>query len=117
MVALENLVDFIALCVEHPLAANELFLISDGVDVSTPKIVSNLAHGIGCEVHLLPVQDLFMRWGASLLGKQAMYTQLCGSLVIDSCKARNLLGWKPVISPAEALQRAGQDYMVSHVGS
>jgi len=110
MVALENLVDFIALCIEHPAAANELFLISDGVDVSTPEIIRYLSEGMGQKTCLLPVPNILMRLGASLIGKQVMYTQLCGSLVVDCSKARNLLGWKPRISPAESLIKAGRDF-------
>ncbi|MCO4822895.1 MAG: NAD-dependent epimerase/dehydratase family protein, partial [Flavobacteriaceae bacterium] len=35
LIALDNLVSFITHCISHPKAANEIFLISDGVDVST----------------------------------------------------------------------------------
>ena len=111
MIALENLVSFIGLCVEHPAAANELFLISDGTDVSTPEIIYNLAKGMERNAYLWPLPDGLMRWGASLLGKQAMYSQLCGSLAIDSRKAQDLLGWRPVVSPADALQHAGREYV------
>lgn len=115
MVALENLVSFICLCIEHPAAANELFLISDGVDVSTPEIISNLAKGMGRRAYLWPLPDSVMCMGASLLGRQALYSQLCGSLTIDSSKARNLLGWLPPSSPADALQKAGCDYIASNI--
>lgn len=108
MIALENLVDFIVLCVEHPKAANELFLISDGVDVSTPEIVRSLALGMGKRARLLPMSDALMRWGARAIGKHALYSQLCGSLVVDSSKARNFLGWVPALKPHDALQRAGE---------
>lgn len=111
MIALENLVSFIGLCVEHPAAGNELFLISDGADVSTPEIIGNLAKGMGRNTCLWPLPDSLMRWGASLLGKHAMYSQLCGSLTIESRKAQDLLGWRPVVSPADALQQAGREYV------
>jgi len=110
MIALENLVEFITLCIEHPAAANELFLVSDGVDVSTTDIICYLAAGMSLKAHLLPVPNFLIRYGASLLGKQAVYTQLCGSLAIDSSKARDLLGWSPQVTPEQALFKAGQDY-------
>jgi len=110
MVALDNLVDFIALCVKHPAAANELFLVSDGTDVSTADIVRHLGEGMGRKVRLLPVPPSLMRIGAALLGRQAMYTQLCGSLAIDSRKARELLGWRPGLTAEAALVRSGQEF-------
>lgn len=110
MIALESLVDFITRCIDHPAAANELFLISDGIDFSTAEIVRYLAAGMGRKACLLPMSDGLMRWGSRLLGKEGMYAQLCGSLVIDSSKARNLLGWTPPVTPEKALFKAGQDY-------
>lgn len=110
MIALENLVDFLKLSVDHPAAANELFLVSDGEEVSTAEIIRYLAQGMGRTALLFPVPSVLMRGAASMAGKQAMYTQLCDSLVIDSSKARALLGWMPTFSPAEALIKAGRDY-------
>lgn len=115
MVALENLVNFISLCIEHPAAADQLFLVSDGVDFSTPEIIRCLAAGMGKEAWLYPLPDALMYWGASLTGKQALYTQLCGSLTIDSTKACNALGWKPHVAPAEAMFKAGRDFKLAQL--
>ncbi|OEC35428.1 hypothetical protein A7D25_09340 [Pseudomonas sp. 21C1] len=113
MVALENLVDFISLCIDHPAAADELFLISDGADVSTADIIRHLRAGMNLKNYLFPFPELLMRYGASVFGKQTAYMQLCGSLCIDSSKARNLLGWFPKLTPEEALRKAGQNYQKS----
>lgn len=110
MVALENLSDFIVHCIDQTAAANELFLISDGIDISTPDIIRHLAAGMGYESYLLPMPLTLMRYGARLLGKEPIYTQLCCSLSIDSSKARDLLGWSPQVTPEQALFKAGQDY-------
>lgn len=110
LIALDNLIDFIALCIDHPAAANELFLISDGVDISTPEMIRYMASGMGKKANLLSVSESLMRYSAKLLGKENIYTQLCGSLVIDSSKAKNLLGWKPMLSPEQGLDKAGEDY-------
>lgn len=113
LVALDNLVDFIACCVEHPAAANELFLISDGIDVSTPEMLGYLSEGMGQKPRALSLPNGLMRWGATLLGKKTLYTQLCGSLVVDSSKARELLGWQPPVTPREALIKAGHEFKAS----
>lgn len=110
MVSLENLVDFITVCIDHPAAANEVFLISDGVDFSTPKIAMRLAEGMGKRVLLLPIPLRLMSWAARVAGREGMFDQLCGSLVIDSSKARSLLGWRAPMGGDEALVVAGRDF-------
>ncbi|WP_349971430.1 NAD-dependent epimerase/dehydratase family protein [Pseudomonas caspiana] len=110
MIALENLVDFIALCIEHPAAANELFLVSDGADMSTAQMVTHLANGMGSTARLVPVPESLLRHGARLLGKGPMYSTLCASLVVDSDKARRLLGWTPPVTSIDALIKSGRDY-------
>ncbi|MET3454067.1 MULTISPECIES: NAD-dependent epimerase/dehydratase family protein [Pseudomonas] len=111
MIALDNLVDLIALCIEHPAAANQSFLVSDGIDVSTPQIIRCLSKGMGREARLFSIPDSLIYRGAELLGRKTTYDQLYGSLAIDSSKARDLLAWTAPITPDEALFRAGKDYI------
>jgi nucleoside-diphosphate-sugar epimerase len=108
LVALDNLVDFIALCADpdrSPNAANEVFLISDGVDVSTSDLLLKVAKACGVKSRLLPVPVGLMRFAAKVLGKGAVADRLFGNLQVDSSKARDLLGWKPVVTMDEALER------------
>jgi nucleoside-diphosphate-sugar epimerase len=112
MISLDNLVDFIALCIEHPAAANETFLVSDGMDFSTAQIILHLADGQGKKVTLLPIPAGLMHWGAKLIGRENTFEQLCHSLVVDSSKARNLLQWMPKQRADEALIQAGRDFKV-----
>ena len=112
MVALDNLVDFIALCADRdrsPKAANEVFLISDGVDVSTTELLRKVAKACGVKSRLLPVPVGLMRFAAKALGKGAVADRLFGSLQVDSSKARDLLGWQPVVTMDEALERMQLD--------
>ena len=107
LVALENLVNFIALCSNperSPLAANEVFLISDSEDVSTTELLCKVANAYNVGPRLLPIPAILIRTAIRLLGKPAMADRLLGSLVIDSSKARDLLGWKPVVSMSEQLK-------------
>src|SRR5690606_28627664 len=43
LVALDNLSDLINTCIEHPAAANQVFLVSDGEDISTTELLRRLA--------------------------------------------------------------------------
>lgn len=110
MISLQNLVDFIRICIEHPAAANQTFLVSDGTEVSTAKMIQLLAAGMERKANLLPVPVGFMRLVAKLLGKQNIFEQLCGSLVINSSKARELLGWQPPFDVHDALLQVGKEY-------
>lgn len=108
LVALENLVDFMALCADRarsPKAANEVFLISDVKDVSTSDLLRKVAGACGVQSRLLPVPVGLMRLVAKALGKGAVADRLFGNLQVDSSKAQDLLGWKPVVTMDEALLR------------
>ena len=105
LVALDNLVDFIILCAQHPKAANEVFLISDGEDVSTTELLQKVAKAMGKKARLLPVPVGLMRFVAKLLGKEDVANRLFGSLQVDSSKAREILGWTPVITMDEQLKK------------
>jgi nucleoside-diphosphate-sugar epimerase len=111
MISLHNLVDIIRLCTVHPQAAGEVFLVSDGKDLSLPEILDCLARGMSKRSRLLPVSVGLMMGFAGLAGKKSMVNQLCGSLVVDSTKARTLLGWVPSESSEDALIATGREYL------
>jgi len=106
LVALHNLVDFIVICITHPQAANQTFLVSDGQDLSTTELVRGMAQAAGVPARLLPVPVWALQAGASLLGKGDAVQRLCGNLQVDISKARSLLGWVPPVSVEEGLRRA-----------
>lgn len=108
LVALDNLVDFIILCADRersPLAANEVFLISDGEHVSTTDLLRKVAQAYKVNSRLIPVPASWIRGIATVLGKGPVADRLLGSLMVDSSKARELLGWRPVVSMDEQLQK------------
>ena len=86
-VALDSLVSFIALCADRsqaPKAANQVFLISDGEDVSTTQLLRRVADALGKEPYLLPVPVGLMNFAAKLIGKEEVANRLFGSLQVDS---------------------------------
>lgn len=106
MVALGNLVDLITVCLSHPAAANQVFLVSDGEDLSTADLLQRTAAALGVNSRLFFVPPIVLKSLAKLLGKEAVYQRLCGSLQIDMAKTRQLLHWNPPLSVEMGLRLA-----------
>jgi nucleoside-diphosphate-sugar epimerase len=106
LVSLDNLVDLIITCITHSAAANQIFLVSDGVDVSTTELFRGMGKSLGLKVRLVPVPVSWLKLLAAMVGKQDMAQRLCGSLQVDIEKTRRLLNWKPLKSLDESLNKA-----------
>lgn len=100
---LGNFVDAIRVCVEHPAAAGQTFLIDDGEPVSTPDLIRAVAHAMGRPARLLAVPMGALEFAGALLGKRAAVQRLTGSLWVDSSLIRTRLGWTPPYSMADGL--------------
>ena len=111
LVSLDNLVNFIIHCIDHPKAANEIFLISDGEDVSTTELIKKVAKAFDKKALLLHIPVSWMTFVAKLVGKTDVTERLFGSLQVDSSKARDLLGWKPVVTMDEQLKKIAENYL------
>jgi nucleoside-diphosphate-sugar epimerase len=111
MLALDNLVSFIAEVTSNPLAANQCFLLSDGDDVSTTRLLKLLAKGMGKSSLLIPIPVFILRTAAQFLGASSAADRLLGSLQIDSSKARQLLQWQPPLSVEEGIAIAAKAYL------
>lgn len=111
LVARSNLVDLVVTCLEHPAAANQIFLVGDGEDLSTTQLLRRMGQVLGKPVRLLPVPAGLLEKGAAMLGKRDVAQRLCGSLYIDISKAQRLLGWKPPVSVEAALQETAEAFL------
>ena len=105
LVGIDNLVDLIVRCIDHPAAANQVFLAGDGQDLSTPELVRSLAMAMGKRTRLISLPTGVLKFGATLLGKRALADRLLGSLQVDITKTRELLEWQPRHSVEEGLRR------------
>ncbi|MEJ5864150.1 SDR family oxidoreductase [Pseudomonas farsensis] len=110
LVALGNLVDLILACMTHPAAANQVFLVSDGEDLSTTGLLHRVAKALGKPARLLPLPGRLIEFAAKLLGKGALAQRLCGSLQVDIEKTRTLLSWTPPVSVDDALSQTARFY-------
>jgi nucleoside-diphosphate-sugar epimerase len=104
-IGLDNLVDLLIRCVDHPKAAGQTLLVSDGRDLSTLELLHMIANAMGRSARLFPVSVPLLRLAGRALGRLNEVDRLVGSLQVDSSATRELLGWTPPVSVEEGLRR------------
>jgi nucleoside-diphosphate-sugar epimerase len=105
LVAVDNLTDFIVTCLTAPQATNQVFLVSDGEDMSSAELCRGLAHAAGVRPRLVPVPVWLLQGIAALVGAGELVRRLCDNLQVDTGKARERLGWVPPLSVQAGLGR------------
>lgn len=110
LVYVENLADALIACTTHPAAAGQIYLVSDGEDISTPALVRALGTALGKPAWLLPLPARLLKTLARLAGKAAQVDRLLGSLRVDSGKIRSQLEWMPPHTLQQGLQATAEWY-------
>jgi nucleoside-diphosphate-sugar epimerase len=116
LIGVDNMVDLICICLLHPAAAGEVFLASDGQDLSTPELLRKLSEALDTKARLLPVPVGMLEGVAALAGQRALAQRLCLSLRVDSRKVREVLDWHPPVSVDEELQRTARAFLEMNRG-
>ena len=109
-VSLKNLVDLILTCINHPKAANQVFLVSDDYDISTSELVIKLSVAFGNKPRLMKVNLNFLKAIAKVLNKRDVIDRLCDDLQIDIEHTKKTLNWKPIISINEGIKLCTQEF-------
>jgi len=110
LVALDNLIDLIVTCLNHPAAANQTFLVSDGEDLSTADLLKRMGFALGHPARLFYMPPSILKLGAQVVNRPGIYQRLCGSLQLDIAKTQQMLGWTPPVSVDEGLRRAAEGF-------
>jgi nucleoside-diphosphate-sugar epimerase len=111
LVALDNLIDLISTCLNHPAAANQTFLVSDAEDLSTADLLKRSGAALGRPARLFYLPTSLLKLVATMLNKSNVYQRLSASLQIDISKTRERLAWTPPISVDEGLRRAAKAFL------
>lgn len=111
LVSIDNLVDLIITCIDHPSAANNIFLVSDGEDVSTTNLLQLLASAMGRKACLIPFPKTLLNLLGVILGKKLVTQRICESLQVDINKNRELLGWSPPFRMKKMLSKTVFHYL------
>lgn len=108
MIGIDNLVDFLIKCIDHPNAAGKTFLVSDGKDLSTPNLINYIANFMGSSTRLFPFPISLLKFLSTVIGKKKEIERLTDTLKIDNSHVESELNWKPPVKVAEGIRRMVQ---------
>jgi nucleoside-diphosphate-sugar epimerase len=111
LVGIGNLIDLIIRCMTHANAANKTFLVSDGIDISTPDLIRQVATALGKQARLLPVPVKVLQGGLTVLGKREIAYRLCSSLQVNMDATRSALDWHPKHTISEELKKTARLFL------
>ena len=112
-VSVQNLADLILLCLKHPSAANQIFLVSDDKPISTTYLINSISAGLKKSIINIPISSAFLKVFFELLNKNDISLKLLCSLQVDISKTKKVLGWEPKISFDTAIQLTVDDFLIN----
>jgi nucleoside-diphosphate-sugar epimerase len=95
---IQNLVSFMTLCMHHPSAGNQIFLVSDNDDVCLYSLICQISQNLELRPRVFSFPLRLLELIFMILRQEALVTQLLKPMKINVSKARTLLGWKPPYS-------------------
>lgn len=110
LVSVWNLCDLLMRLLVNPAAANRVWMVSDGQDLSTPELIRQIASTMGRKPRLLAIPPAFLAVVGTLLGRRGEVSRLCESLTVDISETRRVLDWSPPLSVEEGIRRTVQWY-------
>ena len=114
LVSINNLIKFITICLKHPSAVGQVFLISDNISLSTKSLIKKLARFQKKKILLLPFPKALLSLVFNLLGRKELSQKLLGSLEVNTQKNINLLGWRPSQDMDEVLKETVEFFTKYH---
>lgn len=111
MIYLENLVDFIITCTDHPNAGGKIFLVSDGSDLSLTGLLGLMRKAMNKPPLLIPVPSFLFKLLGKVTGKTAIIDRIIGNLQVDSNDAKVLLSWLPPYTVEQGIKATVGDFL------
>ena len=111
LVSITNLVDLIITCIDHPKAANQVFLVSDDHDISTSEMVCEMARALDKPAWQVPIPICCYKLVGKLFNKSDVVDRLTSSLQVDISHTKETLGWKPPQTLQEGFKQTAQAFL------
>lgn len=94
-IALDNLVDFIEICIRDKAAAGQTFLISDDDDASTLDFIKTMASAMSVRMRIISLPPMLIKLIFAIFNKSDSFKSIAASLQVDVNKAKSMLNWQP----------------------
>ena len=111
LVSIGNLVNLICTCIDHPNAANNIFLVSDDDDLSTIELSQKLAASMGTNNKFINIPPSLLFSMAFVLGKHNLANRLLRDLQADVTKTKTMLDWRPSTCVDDAIQETAVHFL------
>tara|TARA_Y100000768_G_scaffold339973_1_gene283555 strand:- start:1922 stop:2896 length:975 start_codon:yes stop_codon:yes gene_type:complete len=105
LIGIENLVDILIKCIDHPNVAGKTFLVSDGEDLSTIDLLKNIGSALGVSVRLFPFPISLLKLLSIVIGRHREMDRLLLSLQVDSTDIKKRLNWIAPSSVKEGIRK------------
>lgn len=105
LIYVENLANIILTCLNHPNAAQKVFLVSDGDDMSVASLFKLMRQSMGRAPLIFPVSISFYRVISRIFGKEKAIQGLIHNLQLDSKEVTSALNWRPPVPVETAFER------------
>ena len=103
ILSVNNLVDFVLKCIHREALKKQTFLISDGVDISTPQLLEAIGEALGKPPILFSMPLPMVRFGMSMINRESVANRLFKDLQLNMSFAQNVLGWEPKFNISEEI--------------
>ncbi len=110
LVSLKNLSSFIEYLIRCPPLKSCVWMVSDGVRLSTPAICRLMAEGLNRKARIFPIPVNWMRWIFRIIGKDTLSDRLLANLEVDISQSL-ALGWRPVQTPRDGFDEMYKDVL------
>ncbi|TXZ07007.1 NAD-dependent epimerase/dehydratase family protein [Vibrio mimicus] len=111
LVSVNNLVDLINVCIEHPEAKNGVFFVSDGQDLSTSEMIHQIGKALRKRTYQFNFPISCFKLIGRLLNRSSLIDRLVGSLQVDIRHTKKVLGWTPPYELELEFQKTVNDFL------
>lgn len=92
---IDNLIDLLVCCVDHPEAKGKTFLASDGDDLSTPDLLRCISSAMGNSARLFFFPVSLLKFFGLIFRRQSEISRLIESMQVDIEYTKKTLNWNP----------------------